>query len=310
MRQKPTIIVPYLGATSDPQALDIFLYVRPDTNGVVGESIITKAIERCPEYRKKIKLIYMVNIPGECIVRDRLIEHYYALKIYFARNGRQSLTLYMRQQLESFFQCRWEDIEIVGAFQAMELLNYNEEELFNLWVDEREVLDIHGQTIKKIEGIYVINYDVPALLKKNTSSTDIAVMLLRLWLPYQYMDSLAKTIAQNMVEQHILPAGQTPARAFHYSYGPFDQLRDGINFLFDNEQQHCSLSALSFGRYLLERGVSEESIYHLIDNPLVLLQEWQQEPNETSLFMYTRCRSYQESFKSLQQIVAQPLMQL
>ena len=310
MSQKPTIIVPYCGATSDPQALDIFLYVRPDTNGVVGESIITKAIERCPEYRKKIQLIYMVNIPGECIVQDQLIEHYYALKIYFARNGRQSLTPYMRQQLESFFQCRWKDVEVVGAFQAMQMLNYSEEELFNLWVDKQEVLDIHGQTIKKIEDLYVINYDVPALLKKNTNSTDIAVMLLRLWLPYQYMDSLAERIAQNMVEHHILPAGQTPARAFHYSYGPFDQLRDGINFLFDNNHQHCNLNALSFGRYLLERGVTKESIYHLIDNPLVLLQENKREPSEASLFMYTRCRSYQETFKTLQQIIAQPVMQL
>ena len=307
---EPQIIVPYHGPTEDPHALDIFIYMRPETNGTLGESVVTKVIENCPEYRTEIKLVYMVNIPGECIVEDHLIERYNALKIYFARSGASALTHYMRTRFEQHFRCDWKSAQIIGAYEALRLLNCNESELFDIWVDEKSVLDIHGQTIKKIDNLFVINYDVPALLKKNNSTTDIAVMLFRMQLPYKYINSLAARITTGMVEQRILPTGSTPSRAFHYSGGPFEQLRDGLVFLFGNDKHHCPLETLSFGRYLLTRNIDEKSIQHLVDNPLVTLRDHHGALSEASLFMHTRSCSYRQAHHTLENVVSQSLINI
>ena len=104
-KKKPRILVPYVGPSDDENVQDIFLYMRPETNGVLGESAIVRVIENLPHYHSAIKLIYMANLPGEFMCHEKIIEHHYSVKIYFAKQGKEAFTPYMRQAFTCFFGC-------------------------------------------------------------------------------------------------------------------------------------------------------------------------------------------------------------
>src|SRR5262249_23761654 len=131
-----------------------------------------------------MELIFLANIPGEFIVKHRIVEQYYGLRLHFAATGRAALTDSMKREFERVFNVPADKADIVGAFQALETLNKEPEELFDTWVGNQDVATIAGQCIKKIGEQFVINYDVPALLHKNSKQTDIAVMLFRTSLSY------------------------------------------------------------------------------------------------------------------------------
>ena len=45
---KPQVLVPYPGPETDPGIQDIFVYMRPESNGVVGGREVLKVVDECP----------------------------------------------------------------------------------------------------------------------------------------------------------------------------------------------------------------------------------------------------------------------
>ena len=78
-----------------------------------------------------------------------------------------------------WYNIKWDEADIITAYDALDQLNLNSNQLFNLWVSDRDFFYVHGQSVKKVGDKYIINYDIPELLKKNSVDTDIAVMLFR-----------------------------------------------------------------------------------------------------------------------------------
>ena len=89
MSEHPSVLVPYPGASPDPRTQDIFLFMRPETNGVLGEKAVLKTVGTCTEYKKSIRLVYMANISSESLISGHVYEQHYALKIHFATRGNQ-----------------------------------------------------------------------------------------------------------------------------------------------------------------------------------------------------------------------------
>ena len=77
----PSILVPYPGPDSAPDALDVFVYLRPETNGVAVESTVLKVVRECRGRESDIDLVYMANVPGSHIVRRRIVERHYSLRL-------------------------------------------------------------------------------------------------------------------------------------------------------------------------------------------------------------------------------------
>ncbi|WP_052078634.1 hypothetical protein [Spirochaeta lutea] len=300
----PTVIVPYPGPAAKPEEQDIFVYLRPETNGVLVESTLLKVIKTA-EQGQPMKLVYMANFPGEFIVKNTIVEQYYSLKLHFAVVGKRAFTLSMAERFSDFFREDFDSAEIVGSFEALERLDKTPEELFHTWVNEADMVMLNGQTIKRIEGVYVVNYDIPALLHKNAKGTDIAVMIFRTERDYSSVKLLVRRMHQALVDGGILDPKYDPSRAFHYSKGPFEQILDGVGYLYTQQREKISLRDFTFARYLLNRGVDKKIICGMLMNPIVHIREPDGREVEDSMFNYTTNASYAQAVDALTRMVCQ-----
>ena len=80
---------------------DLYIYLRPETNGVRVESLIFSVIHNDPVFRDKISLVYLSNLPGDFVANKKIIETHYSLKCEMARRGRECFTPLMIEQFET-----------------------------------------------------------------------------------------------------------------------------------------------------------------------------------------------------------------
>ncbi len=298
----PTIIIPYPGPSRDTAEQDIFVYLRPDTNGVLAESTMLKVIKSAAEYSSAMKLVYMANFPGEFILENSIVEQYYALKFHFAVQGAKAFTRAMVQRFNICFHRKFEDCQVIGAFTALQLFGMNPEELFDTWVAKEDVCIISGQTVKKIGDRYVVNYDIPALLDKYRKDTDIAIMAFRTKLGYSHVKGLVGAMHIALVDAGIINQKYDPSRAFHYSKGPLEQVMDGAGYVFTRDRAAISLKELTFSCFLLNEGISMEVICGCLLNPIAGIEDDDGELREINLFDHTAGMNYRQALSSLKRI--------
>ena len=296
----PSILIPYAGPCTDAGVQDIAIYLRPESNGVKAERTILSVIHKNPAYKKALQFVYLSNIPGDFIVANRVIEEHYAVKILFAREGKRAFTDSMRGRFEEFFSCPFDQAEILSAFEALGQLRKTPEELHEIWVPQGQYTEIHGQSIKKTGGVFIVNYDIPALLHKNTAGTDVFSMILRSYLPYSEFHGLIKTITAALKEEGIITNPLLYSHVFHYSKGPFEQILDGIGYIYTRGDEHIDLTELSFFAYLMTRGCERDAILAAIRQPIMPFEAGQGRTQEHNLFVYTFEDSFEEAFDKFQ----------
>lgn len=307
-----SILIPYSGPLKEAGKQDIFVYLRPESNGVEVESTIFKVIEKNPAYKDGIWLIYMANLSGSWMVRRRVIEHHYALKLYFATHGKEALTPGIRRGFERCYRLPFDDAEVIGSFEAMRRLKCSAEDLFQTWVPADDFCQVCGQTFKRIENLVVVNYDIPALLHKNNAESDIAVMLFRISTGFDYFDELVGEIRDALVQKELLSPEKHESRVFHISKSPFEQILDAEGHLVSRDGETYPLEEISFSRFLLEKGVEERAIRSLVRQPLITIQGTNElgEPltlpeAERHLYEWTTGDSYEVAYRKLNRIRSQ-----
>jgi hypothetical protein len=282
----PSIIIPYAGPILELGAQDVFLYLRPESNGVLIESLLMRVI-KSDMYSKKCSVVYLANMPGDFMIKNRIIEQHYSLKIRFARLGKIAFTRAMQEKFEKIFLISFREAKIIGALAALRLFNLSYEELFKLWVPPHHFAIIDGQTIKKYDGHYIVNYDIPAILHRNSRRTDFAVMLFRSLLTRTEFHYMVEDMHNQLVAENIIKTDRPLSRTFHYSAGPFEQILDGIGYLYDQEARHLPVESISFFAYLLDHGVTKEAIMKAMKNPIMQFRGADNEVFEENLFSYT-----------------------
>ncbi len=307
-RALPSILIPYPGPSVDPSTEDIFVYLRPETNGYLVESLLLKVIKKNPEYKQRIFFVYFANIPGEFISRHHIVEKHYQTQLRFAVLGKKLFTEYMIQDFERWFGKSFDACRVIGAFEALRVLGWTPDQLFSLWVPTEDVLLTSGQTVKRYGDLFIVNYDIPALVQKNAQGTDIAVMLFRTSVGYEGFSSIFKEMENSLLDAKILPQGIPMNRVFHYSKGPFEQILDGRDYLYSQGGTHIPCEELSFATYLLQKGVPKETIRGVIEHPLVRYQDETGKIRENSIFLYTRGDSYQRAYEKFLNLQAQVLV--
>lgn len=269
---RPTLIVPYQGPDSSGESQDIFLYLRPESNGVDVEKAIFHVFHNVPQYRSTARLVYLANLPGGFLAKHRVVERHYRVREYFARLGKHGMTEGMRRHFQIFYGIAWEEADIVGAYEAMRRLEIGPEELFQIWVEPYDILITCGQIIKRYGELFIINYDIPRLLDQSLEGTDIAAMIFRFQLGIQEIHECLEEVRQSLVLSGVLDPYKPPARVFHFSKSPFDLLLDSEGYLVGEEGRLLGWRASSFGRYLIEHGLNEAEVDDLLDHPIVQFQ--------------------------------------
>lgn len=306
--RKPTVLIPYGGPCGKTDCHDIFVYLRPETNGIEVESILLRVIHGNPHYKDRLKLAYLANIPGDFIVKHKIIEKHYRMQFYFAVQGKKAFTEFMQRRFEEYFSVSFADAEIIGSFEALNILKMDYNELFSLRVPFSDMLVIHGQNIKKYRGYFIINYDLPAIIHKNNNQTDIAVMIFRTALSYDSIHELIGEMGKALINEEILNPGKPLSRIFHYSKGPFGQIRDAIGYLYTRDARHVSLKKIAFSQYLISRGISMHQVLGALKNPLMRFSDQNGKIVESDIFSYTVDDSYRDAYEKLISVVSQVLL--
>lgn len=296
----PTIIVPYKGPCLESGCSDYFLYLRPESNGIKVESTILKVIESNPEFKSRITLAYLANFPGAFILKNHVVEEHYRVRLHFASHGKAGFTPGMISHFEYYFRVKFQEANIVGAFEALSALKLSVEELFNLWVPPYDILITCGQIIKRVNGLFIVNYDIPALLHKNNHKTDIAVMILRTRLDAATFGVFLDKVRDSLTQALVLDPAKPSSRIFHYSKSPFEQLLDAQGYLYGPDLERLSLGACSFGVFMKEHGWTEESLIQILDNPIFRFPlPGKGLEIEENILEATQSFSYQEAMEKL-----------
>jgi hypothetical protein len=308
--RNPAVLIPYPGVSGNPAEQDIFVYLRPESNGVLVESAMLKVVERNPDYKKRLFLAYLANLPGEFIMRNRITEGHYPIKLKFAALGRKLFTPAMRKCFSRKFGVDFSSAKILGSFTALGVLGMRPEELFNFWVPEEDIMVVNDQTIKKIGEYYVVNCDIPELIHMRYEDKNIAVMIFRTCMSYREFKEIVRKMEEALLEAKILLPDRPSSRIFHYSKGPFEQVLDGLGYLYTPDAVHIPLSDLPFPRFLTSRGIEFPVLWGLIQNPIVRYTDAAGAPREDSLYNYTREDSYEDAWKKILTITAQVFLPL
>ena len=304
----PTIVVPFTGVCESSLCQDVFVYLRPESNGIAVESALMKGVSKIPDWQNNVNLVYLANLPGDFLNKKGVMEEHYQTRIKFARKGKSIFTPYMGKVFSDHYKVDFEKAEIIGSYNALSVLGLNEDELFKLWVDVEDMLVVNGQTIKSIGDYFVVNSDIPAILHKNNSKTDIAVMIFRTVFWGRDFYNVILNMTKVLLEEGILCAESQFSHVFHYSKGPFEQILDAVGFLYDSRGNHLPLQNIRFYNFLLEKGLTQKAITHFIRQPLFQFRNDEGNIEEKSIFHITKDLSYDESWKILKSATAQVLL--
>ena len=164
--------------------------------------------------------------------------------------------------------------EYWDAFEALGRFGMDEEQLFEYRVDEEHMLTTLGQNVKKYENSWIVNYDIPAILHRNTFETDIAVMVFRVKLNWPEFQNLVDAMSLHLVEAGVLDRNTPPSRAFHYSRSPWEQLLDGVDYLWGvNVSDGGAEDDISFGAFMMNQGYSRQVLRDIIRHPLIVYRD-------------------------------------
>ncbi len=152
------------------------IYVRPETNKISYEKAILKGILPYSD------VIYMANLNGELFIKNALILDHYSSQYRFAIYGPEEIKKYpiMAKKIEEYFNIEINSPSLIGSFEAILKMNITPEELFNTFVDDKDFYKIYGQTIKKINGMYIINYDLPAIFLRYDYNSNTFIIVIKL----------------------------------------------------------------------------------------------------------------------------------
>jgi len=302
VRRSPTLLVPYEGPDGGGNHQDIYLYLRPESNGIKVESTLLGVIYNNPYLKEHVQLVYLANMPGDYILDHHIIEHHYSLNLLFAAMGRDAFTEAMKEDFKNFFGVSCDEVPVMGAFEALLTLDMTEEELFKIRVPEKDLLSCHGQTIKKVQDYYIVNYDMPAILHKNNLQTDILVMALRVSLDWDSFRKMVKQMTEALIKAEVLNPHSSASRVFHYSKSPFEEIIDGQEYLYSPDDRFTD-EDISFFSYMKSKGVEPRELRDVVNSRIIYTRN-SRDPGvrEKNILVATRGFSYSQALEFYQNI--------
>lgn len=272
----PDIIIDYMPLNEDFMPVAV-IYVRPETNQVSYEKAILKGALPYSD------VIFMANLNGMLFIRDALILDHYACQYRFAIYGVDEIKKYpeMVDKVENYFGVHLSPEKFIGSFDAILKLNISAEKLFNTFVDEKSFLKLYGQTIKKYDDLYIINYDLPAIIEKYNDKSNVFIVVVKFKNEKITFDKINYSIAIEMEKDNNLlfycadiykdiSLIEKVKRTYHFSSTHIMAMFDMTDFVFDSNCKRISVTETPFGHYLIKNNfLTKERLIKLREYPMV-----------------------------------------
>ncbi|MCP5046284.1 MAG: hypothetical protein GY940_03875 [bacterium] len=289
---RPDVLVPYSAADDKRELSNSSIFVisvRPESNKVNYEAAIIKAVS------PHANAVYLANLSGSLVNDKAIIACHYSSQLQFAINGKAEMSKYpeMVRAFEEKFNVDFPVANIIGSFDA--IVDYkikeNAEELFSTMVPYENFLDIYGQTIKKIDDFFVLNYDIPAVITRHHEDTNIFIIALRLkdnsarfadlhHLIYDSISNNESTAILGPKERQNLPLEwyNRIRRTYHISRSHIEAMFDLTDYVFKDNTRRIGFADTPLGQRLLDLGIIppdqlEKRLSLLKDKPLVYLDQ-------------------------------------
>jgi hypothetical protein len=289
---KPDVLIPYIASNDKAKLADssmCVISVRPESNKVKYEATIIQSVSPFAD------AVYLASLSGSLVNDKAIIATHYSSQLQFAINGKKEMSKYpeMVSVFEEKFNENFHGAPIIGAYEA--ILDFkirsDGEDLFRTMVPASDFLDLYGQTIKKIDGYYVLNYDIPAIITRHHKETHMFIMALRLKDNSTRFSELHHLIYDNMCkneETTILgPKSREKLpmewynrirRTYHMSKSHIEAMFDLTDYVFKDESERIDFAATPLGQRLIKEAILpedqlEQRMALLKNNPLVYLKQ-------------------------------------
>lgn len=267
---KPDIIIPFIYNLEELHSCAV-IYVRPQTNKLNYERAI---ILGCQKYGD---IVYLANIGGKIFIDNLLIIEHYSTQYFFAMHSKSIVSEYpeMVEAFEKHFNVPFESADIVNPYEAILKLGITTEKLFNTIVDDSHFMRLYGQTIKKINDIYVINYDIPEILAKYTPEINVFVLSVIFKDQATQLSDLNQAIFENLKTDNSTPIideekysthkwHEKVRRTYHISYNHIASMFDMKDFVFSADGSEIAFEEIPLANYLIRNNIiSEENLLAL-----------------------------------------------
>ncbi|HNZ27396.1 MAG TPA: hypothetical protein PLG34_05775 [Spirochaetota bacterium] len=307
---KPDILIDYFDDRENTNPM-VVVYVRPETNEVQYEKALILGVSPYAD------VVYLANLNGKVFLQNALILDHYASQYRFSINAGNEIEQYpeMVEQFEKHFGVNFDKDKIVGSFDAMPKLDLTADDMFDIIVDSKDFLNFYGQTIKKIKGYYVVNYNIPALVKRYTPDVNIFVMAARSKTPDCKFEEINQSIFEQM-EQNVrtpivdedllkeLKWNEKIKRTYHISKNHIMAMFDMMDFIFRSNGERIGFIETPLGRRLVEDlKFTEDMLFKLKEHPIVYIKEKQKKKKLVNIINYARDKTMEESVEIIGSIV-------
>lgn len=259
------ILIPF-DKTSVKNSSVVMIAVRPETNKIDYESIIIKSASNLS------KPVYMANLNGKLLEKNNVITEHYFCQYQFASKGKSYLSQYpeMVKSFEDKFSIDFDKANIIGSFEAIrnykDEIGLNEHELFHLLVKRKDFLEFYGQTIKHYKDFYIVNYDIPAILKNYSTDSNILVLALKMDNPntsfsklnYQIFNNFETPDSINIIDFSVrnkMEWYNQVRRTYHISRNHIDSMLDMKDYIYTEKGYQINFEDTPLGQKLLERNI-------------------------------------------------------
>jgi hypothetical protein len=256
------------------------IYLRPETNRVLYEKAILSCVRACGE------TLYLANLNGGLFTRDRILESHYASQFRFIDAPLQELERFppIAARFQEHFHVAVHDARIIGSFQAVGALGLSEEDLMETVVPETDFLDCWGQTFKKIAGAFVVNPNLPAIVKRTTLESNIFVLAVRARegsprffdelnrAIFTYVSTCKETPVIDGEKLGSLAWSERIRRTYHISTNHVMAMFDMADFVYTSETTRLGVADTPLGSWLVASGATDpEGLTRLKEEHLCLV---------------------------------------
>ncbi len=283
--------------------------VRPESNEVRYErSIILGSMPFAD-------IVYLANINGEYFSENHIIETHYPVQYHFSLCGKQAMRCYpeMMNDFSAYFNTDFETAEIIGSYEAIQKKIITAEQLFNYIVVDEFFLRSYGQTIKKIDDYFVINYDIPALISMYNKTANVFVVVLRFKNCNYTFSEINQSIYDEIININmpiigndrklVLSWNELIKRTYHISRNHIMAMFDMLDYVFRKDSSVIHFSETPLGSLLINNyGFSEDAIRKIKEFPLVRICQ-NSDSRLVYLSEYAKDKSLEESAEIIKSIV-------
>ena len=268
MPPRPDILVPYAAeedlssGTRRDRIRHAIVCVRPESNRLPYEAEIVSVL------KARARVTYIANLNGRLFTEGGILRSRYASQFRFARDPRAFLGQYPELALafEEHFGVSVSEAPIRSSLGDLSEIGLSPEGLFTTIVSDADFLAVKGQTFKRIHGVYIVNYDLPAIVRRYTPEANVFVALAEAEADSDdFYDGLNEALHDTIASHSETPLvfgaelsglswHERVRRTYHLSMNRLQAMLDMADFVYPDASGRLDVAGTPLGAALVKAG--------------------------------------------------------